>query len=83
MKVAVGEPGSSLKNKTGGAARRPVIDKEKCIGCGQCVLHCPDGCVKLKDKKAEVNYDYCKGCGICSKICPVNAIKMESNEVKD
>ena len=77
MKIPYGKPGSSLKNKTGGAAEKPIVDISKCIGCSQCVIHCPDGCIKLnKDKKAVPNYDYCKGCGICANICPVKAIKM-------
>ncbi len=56
---------------------KPEVDKKKCIGCGQCVSHCPEGCITLgKDGKAEINYDFCKGCGVCAQICPRKAIKM-------
>lgn len=76
------EPGSSLRNKTGSwRALRPVIDKKKCISCGQCIKFCPDGCIKFdKNKKADVNYDYCKGDGICAQVCPAKAIHMETEE---
>ncbi len=56
----------------------PVFDPDKCIGCHQCYLYCPDGAIKKKGKKKiTIDYDFCKGCGICEKICRVGAIKME------
>jgi pyruvate ferredoxin oxidoreductase delta subunit len=76
------EPGTTVVNRTGPwRIFKPVVNKEKCIGCGRCSLFCPDGVINVKDGKAEVDYDYCKGCGICSKVCPVKAITME-REVK-
>jgi pyruvate ferredoxin oxidoreductase delta subunit len=61
----------------------PVVDKNKCIGCGTCVKFCPEACIELvksqKSKvKSVVNIDYawCKGCGVCAQVCPVRAIKM-------
>jgi pyruvate ferredoxin oxidoreductase delta subunit len=78
MKIPYSEPGTSRQNKTGGAARNPDIDKETCIGCGQCVENCPDGCIDLdQNRKAQADLSYCKGCGICEQICPVKAIIMK------
>lgn len=76
MKIPYAEPGSSRRNKTGGGQRYPEVDKEKCIGCNQCVEHCPDSCIELIEKKAVVDLGYCKGCAICFGICPVKAISM-------
>ncbi|MDR1045165.1 MAG: 4Fe-4S binding protein [Candidatus Adiutrix sp.] len=52
---------------------RPVIDKERCVECGLCYLHCPDGTIS---RDLLVDYDFCKGCGICAKICKREAISM-------
>ncbi|WP_456328518.1 4Fe-4S dicluster domain-containing protein [Archaeoglobus sp.] len=78
---AVSRPLESLKNKTGSwAVKIPKINEDKCLGCGECRMVCPDGCIELVDvegrKVAKVDYDYCKGCGICSDVCPANAIEM-------
>lgn len=69
----------NCKNKTGSwRSKKPVVDKDKCIGCGQCEEHCPDNSIVVgEDKKAKVDYDYCKGCGICARLCPVKCIKMQ------
>ncbi len=73
--------GSSAKNKTGAwRIFKPVLSNDKCIGCGMCAKFCPENCVVIKDKKAEIDMDYCKGCGICANECPVKAILMELEE---
>lgn len=80
--AVITEPGSTLKNKTGGwRTEKPVIDQKKCIKCGNCWQYCPDAAI-YRDGKGnfEVNYDYCKGCGICSEECPVKCIKMVLEE---
>ncbi len=73
------ERGSTKKNKTGSwRSKRPVIDRKKCVKCGQCWMYCPDNAIKKNEKgEFEIDYDYCKGCGICANECPVKAIKME------
>ncbi len=73
--ACVKEPGSTRNNKTGSwRTFKPILDKDKCIDCGNCVLFCPEGCI---NKDYDIDYDYCKGCGICAEECPVEAIKME------
>jgi ferredoxin len=32
----------------------PQIDPRKCIGCGQCELHCPHGVIALHYQEREV-----------------------------
>ncbi len=59
----------------------PVIDKDKCIGCGKCVRFCPEAAIEIKassgNKKARIDYKFCKGEGICAQVCPVGAITMK------
>jgi len=76
--AVVKEPGSSKKNKTGSwRTFRPVVNIDKCIGCGVCEKFCPDSAIKVVDKKAKVDYNFCKGCLICINECPVKAIEKE------
>jgi 2-oxoacid:acceptor oxidoreductase delta subunit (pyruvate/2-ketoisovalerate family) len=62
---------------------KPVVDKEKCIGCTTCVPFCPEACMTMKlhregeKNKVDVDYDFCKGCGVCAQVCPVKAIMMK------
>ncbi|KKQ04378.1 MAG: Pyruvate ferredoxin/flavodoxin oxidoreductase, delta subunit [Candidatus Moranbacteria bacterium GW2011_GWE2_36_40] len=81
----------SKSPKTGDwAYSKPVVDKDKCIGCETCVQYCPDACIEMrtynsqlttdnkKQKKvADIDYDFCKGCGVCAQVCPVKAIIMK------
>ncbi|MFC2174583.1 4Fe-4S binding protein [archaeon] len=77
----VDKPGSLDANKTGGwRSFRPIIDREKCIGCGICKKFCPDVCIEIIKGKSVVDYDYCKGCLICKNLCPVKAISSEEEE---
>ncbi len=79
-------PGTSRENKTGSwRVFWPRYLHEKCIGCNNCVIFCPEGCVSGSGKGKEATYkadlDYCKGCGICAEECPVDDIEMVREEV--
>jgi len=74
-------PRTSLDNKTGSwRLSRPVLDTERCTGCGLCDLYCPDSCVLVIEGTYTIDYDYCKGCGICAHECPAAAIEMMPEE---
>ena len=55
---------------------KPVVDKDKCIGCGICSKVCPSLAITLVERKAVVNEQDCRGCGACNQRCPVYAIDM-------
>lgn len=71
------EAGYLVTKNAGWRNVRPVIDKEKCVGCLQCYLYCPDGVIYKSGKIVDIDYDFCKGCGICKKMCGHGAIGME------
>lgn len=72
-----------------------VVDKEKCVSCGICILNCPKKLISRIPKSAKVyiacsNHGKgkdvkelcshgCIGCGICAKNCPENAITLVDN----
>ena len=59
-----------------------IIDKEKCIGCGECVKFCTVSAIRLKKKKAEITPKQCAECGNCLrvKVCPSDAISQNPQE---
>lgn len=45
------------------------IDKEKCVGCGNCHAICPMGAISLDvDGKSIVNQDECVECSTCYRV---------------
>lgn len=72
------DAGNSIEYKTGSwRAKRPIIDKEKCINCLICWYLCPDFAIIVENEKIiSTDYDYCKGCGTCANECPKKCINM-------
>ena len=59
------------------------IDEEKCNGCGNCIISCAEGALKIIDGKAKLVSDkYCDGLGNCLE-CPQGAISIEEREAED
>lgn len=56
----------------------PVIDKEKCIGCGKCEEICPGDLMEVEEAS---NVAFCRAtrdcwdCMACTKECPTGAIE--------
>ncbi len=55
----------------------PVIDVDKCEGCGQCVDTCPAEVLEMQDGKAVVAHeDECLECESCVEVCENGAIQL-------
>ena len=59
-----------------------LIDRDMCLGCGECRPYCIVGAISIKDEEAYIDQDECLECGSClrTKACPVNAIYMPTLE---
>ncbi|MDD5466015.1 MAG: 4Fe-4S binding protein [Candidatus Omnitrophica bacterium] len=79
-------PAKSKGSKTGSwrTLLRPHYLHKNCIACRMCLMICPEGCVRGKEKNTfSVDYTYCKGCGLCADICPKKDIEMVPEESKE
>ncbi|MFO7797887.1 MAG: ATP-binding protein [Promethearchaeati archaeon] len=72
----------SVTNKREKIKRKIIkVDKDKCTGCGKCVVGCEEGALEIIDGKAEVvNESFCDGLGACIGECPEGALTIEKRE---
>ena len=55
------------------------LDREKCIGCGACLLVCPHAVLSLTHGKVDIaDRDACMECGACAKNCPAAALYVDA-----
>ena len=53
------------------------VDKELCVGCGECVDRCTSHALSMGDDNAPtVDDTLCIGCGVCAHFCPQNAMGL-------
>ena len=49
------------------------LDRDKCVGCTNCIKRCPTGAIRVREGKARINHDLCVDCGECVRICEHHA----------
>lgn len=53
----------------------PLIDREKCDGCGLCISVCACKALVLVDNVITIiEVEECQWCTLCEAICPQDAI---------
>ncbi len=60
-----------------------IINKEKCVGCGECQRDCVSYKIKIENNKAVFSGDTCLECGHCFAVCPVSAVSMPAYDTSD
>jgi ferredoxin len=64
----------------------PLIDKEKCTGCGLCTIDCPTKALMINQSSEKDTYqllfqqEACNACGVCEKSCPENCLQLVEKE---
>jgi ferredoxin len=62
------------------------IDREKCVGCGNCIAICPMGAIYIDPAagRGTINQDECVECSNCLRnmggVCPTGAFVLEDVE---
>ena len=63
----------------------PKFNRDKCIGCGRCMISCADGghqAIRLnEERKPILDGKKCVGCHLCVLVCPQKAISSSRKRV--
>lgn len=49
------------------------LDKDKCMGCTNCIKRCPTDAIRVQNGKAKIIDERCIDCGECIRVCPYHA----------
>ncbi|MGI5824055.1 MAG: [Fe-Fe] hydrogenase large subunit C-terminal domain-containing protein [Bacillota bacterium] len=63
--------------------RSVTLDKSKCIGCTNCIRHCPTRAIRVRGGKASIIDSRCIDCGECIRICSQHAKKPMYDEMEN
>ena len=82
--------GLSSVNKTTDVLERdtilfPIFERDKCIGCGRCMISCRDGghqAIQMSENRLpKLDGSRCVGCHLCLLVCPQGAIKSSRKRI--
>lgn len=56
-------------------AHSVTLERNKCIGCTDCIKRCPTEAIRVRNSKAQIIEERCIDCGNCIRICRNGAKK--------
>lgn len=59
-----------------------TLEKDKCIGCTDCIKRCPTEAIRVRQSKAKIIEDRCIDCGNCIKICRNSAKRALTDDLE-
>jgi MinD superfamily P-loop ATPase len=59
----------------------PVVDRNRCTGCGECLSVCAYNAIVVVKGKALVFPELCHSCGGCVRVCAANAITENAQRI--
>jgi uncharacterized Fe-S center protein len=65
------------------SSNKPLVNTEKCEGCGHCVSKCAHSAITIKKKKAVIDNGSCVGCGHCISACRFDAVNVRMDQSID
>ena len=60
-----------------------ILDKEKCMGCTNCIKRCPTEAIRVRDGKAQIISERCIDCGECIRVCPHHAKRARFDHLSE
>jgi len=62
-----------------GVLHSVTLDRERCIGCTDCIKRCPTEAIRVRNSKAEIMDERCIDCGMCIRVCKSHAKKASTD----
>jgi len=59
-----------------------TLDKDKCLGCTNCIKRCPTEAIRVREGKAKIIDERCIDCGECIRICPQHAKRAVTDSLE-
>jgi len=66
-----------FSEESGVTVLKPIWDKEKCTGCGECAGACNYNAIAVVKNKVLIFNELCHSCGACTYVCPEDALREE------
>lgn len=62
-----------------GVLHSVTLDRDRCIGCTDCIKRCPTEAIRVRNSKAEIIDERCIDCGMCIRVCNSRAKKATTD----